>query len=50
MLTFVVTPQILIGFYFMFTGKWRPRVDFTFFLVAAVLIYLFSSFARSFGA
>lgn len=50
LLTFFVTPQIIIGFYFMFTGKWRPRIDFTLFLVAAALIYAFSTFARSFGA
>jgi hypothetical protein len=50
LLTFFVTPQIIIGFYFMFTGKWRPRIDFTFLLIAAVLIYLFSTFASGFGA
>ena len=49
MLTFFVTPQIIIGFYFMFTGKWKPRIDFTFFLVAAALIYAFYTFALSFN-
>lgn len=50
LLTLFVTPQIIIGFYFMFTGKWRPRVDFTLVLIAAVLIFVFSTFARTFGA
>ncbi len=50
MLTFFVTPQIIIGFYFMFTGKWRPRIDFTFLLVAAALIYAFFTFARGLNA
>ncbi len=49
MLTFFVTPQIIIGFYFMFTGKWRPRIDFTFFLVAIALAYVFLTFAHSFS-
>ncbi len=49
MLTFFVTPQIIIGFYFMFTGKWKPRIDFTFLLVAAALTYAFLSFARNFN-
>ena len=40
--TFFTTPQIIIGFYFMLSGKWRPRVDFTFFMIAAVLIYVFT--------
>lgn len=48
MLTFFATPQIIIGLYFMLTGKWRPRIDFTFFLIAAVLVYAFFAFARSF--
>lgn len=48
-LTFFVTPQIIIGFYFMFTGKWRPRIDFTLFLIAAVLTYIFSTFVSSFN-
>ncbi len=49
LLTFVVTPQIIIGFYFMLTAKWRPRIDFTFLLVAAALIYIFLTFARGFN-
>lgn len=50
LLTFFVTPQIIIGFYFMLTGKWRPRVDFTLFLIAVVLILVFITFANGFGA
>lgn len=50
LLTFFVTPQIIIGFYFMFTGKWRPRIDFTLFLIATVLIYAFYTFAINFNA
>ena len=49
LLTFFVTPQIIIGFYFMFTGEWRPRIDFTLFLIAVVLYYVFSTFVRGFG-
>jgi hypothetical protein len=49
LLTFFVTPQIIIGFYFMFTGQWRLRIDFTLLLVAVVLIYAFFTFARSLG-
>ncbi len=50
LLTFFVTPQIIIGFYFMLTGKWKPRIDLTLFLVTIVLIYAFSTFARDFNA
>jgi hypothetical protein len=50
MLTFFVTPQIIIGFYFMFTGKWRMRIDFTLFLVAAVLIYNFITMVPGFNS
>ena len=50
LLTFVVTPQLIIGFYFMFTGKWRPRIDFTLCLVAVALMYAFSTFARGFSS
>lgn len=49
MLTFFVTPQIIIGFYFMFTAKWRPRIDLTLFLVAAVLVFVFSTFVSGFS-
>ncbi len=49
-LTFFATPQIIIGFYFMFTGKWKPRIDFTLLLIAVVLIYAFSTFVTSFNA
>jgi hypothetical protein len=49
LLTFFVTPQIIIGFYFMFTAKWRLRIDLTLILVAAVLIYAFTSFALGFN-
>ena len=49
LLTFFVTPQIIIGLYFMFTGKWRPRIDFTLFLITAALIYAFSTFAIGFN-
>ena len=48
-LTFFVIPQIAIGLYFMLTGKWRLRIDFTLFLITAVLIYVFSTFALSFN-
>ena len=48
--TFFTSPQIIIGFYFMLSGKWRPRVDFTFFMIAAVLIYVFYTFALTFNA
>jgi hypothetical protein len=50
MLTFFVTPQIIIGLYFMFTGKWRLRVDFTLLLIAVGLIYAFTTFFTSFNA
>jgi hypothetical protein len=49
-LTIFVTPPILIGLYFMFTGKWRPRIDFTLFLIATVLVYMFSTFAAAFNS
>jgi hypothetical protein len=49
LLTFFVTPQIIIGLYFMFTGKWKPRIDFTLFLIAVALAYAFSTFALSFN-
>jgi len=50
MLTFVVTPQIAIGLYFMLTGIWRPRVDFTLFLIVLFLTYAFYSFAVTFSS
>lgn len=50
LLTFFATPQIIIGLYFMLTGKWRLRMDITFFMVAVVLIYVFYTFALTFNA
>ena len=32
----VILPQVLIGLYFMFTGKTRIRIDITLLLLAAV--------------
>jgi len=50
LLTFVVTPQIILGLYFMFSGKWRPRIDFTLCLIAVAFIYAFYTFALGFNA
>lgn len=48
-LAFFADPQIVIGFYFMLTKKWRTRLDLTLFLVALALIFAFSAFASGFN-
>jgi len=43
-ITFVILPPILVGLYFMFTGKTRIRIDITLILLAiASLIGLWST-------
>jgi hypothetical protein len=43
-ITFIVAPPILIGLYFMITGKTRIRLDFTLLLLAVICIIALFSF------
>jgi len=42
-ISFIIAPQVLIGLYFMFTGKTRIRIDITLLLLVAICTFALGS-------